>query len=444
MIAETTWHPGVVWWAWLATALLLAAILRDIRSDVRRIVSARNTVLIGLFAWYLLEALQAGPEVAKHGSGAYLAALGLVILGGVCFLIGYGRGRGAWFDGLGQRFARLENWSILADTLMIGALLGSIPIVLYALADPAETLRGLIAERHGWRGTLGRPALGDFRASVLMLENFLFGVAMVALLILGHRRRTLAMVGLAVAVVGWYLVRSYGTGSRSLVFQALLLPAAWVYWRAGPHRQRQLILAAIPCALAFYWFSGALAEGRGQGRLELAHWPEYVGHEMFRETLFILDEVPARRPYMYGETFVVELLNPIPRFLWEGKPLGFGIVYAHWYGEDPLQGGPTLSPGILGEMYVNFGVFGIAALSMFAGVLCRAWDRLGPQYTDSLPVLMCYAVGLGCFLMMGRSFSLRLFYPVIATLVCIALATRRERRLALRSDRSACRPASSI
>lgn len=426
-MAEQTMEVGSVWLAWLATILLLAIIGYDIRRDPRRLISARNVVLIGMLVWYMVEALQAKPAVFAFGGAAYDYGVLLVMLAAASFLIGYHRSRARWFGRVAQRVAGLQDWTLLCHTLIVGTLLGVIPIVWYGLADPAETWRGLIAGRHGWRGTLSRPILGDFRASVLMLETFLLGVAWIAMLVLGDRRRTRRMGVLAACVLAWYLVRCYGTGTRWLVFVSLLTPAAWLYWRASRSLQRRLVIMALPCALLFYWFSAAMVAGRNEGRLDFSTKPDYVGHEMFRELLFIVDQVPSAHPHAYGRTLLVEAINPIPRFLWEGKPVGFGVEYARWKGESPLHGGPTLSPGIIGEMYVNFGLLGIVFLSGFGGVLCRAWDRIGPRVTESLPVLMFYSIGLGCFLMMGRSMSIHLFYQLFAALICLGIASARQR-----------------
>lgn len=422
-------NPDSVWWAWGASALIFALVAHDLRADVRRLVSARNVVLVGIFVWYLLEAVQAGPAVFAYGSAAYERGVLLVVLATVSFLAGYHRSHAAFFDGLALRVARLQDWSFRCQVLTVGVLLGLIPVVLFGLADPAETLRGLVAGRAGWRGTLIRGPLGDFRSCVVMLENFLLGAAWIAILILGDRRRTRGIALVAGAVLAWHLIRAYGTGSRSLVFLGALIPAAWYFWRSDERRQKGLILAAIPLALAFYWFAAALVAGRDQGRLELFARPSYVGHEMFRELLFITNEVPAHRPYLYGHTLFVELINPIPRFLWQNKPLGFGAVYATWQGHEPLTGGPTLSPGIIGEMYVNFGVAGVVLLSVLGGIVCRAWDRIGPSTTGCLPILMFYSMGLGCLLMLGRSFSMSLFYQIIASLICLELAAFRFRRV---------------
>ena len=413
--------------AWIATALLILAIAYDLRADVRRMISARNVVLFGIFAWYLLEALQAGPAVMAYGESAYRYGVLLVLLAAACFLAGYHTIEADWFDGWGRRVAQLRNWDFCCQTLVVGAMIGAIPVVLYGLADPAETLRGLLAARHGWRGTLVRPALGDFRASVIMLENFLLGVAWIAMLMLGDRHRTRAMTLVAAPILAWNLIRSYGTGTRWLTFVSLLIPVAWYYWRSSVDRQRKLLVAVIPCGLLFYWLLAAMVAGRDEGRLAFDARPDYVGHEMFRELLFAIDEVPERRPYLWGQTLYVEAVNPIPRFIWEDKPVGFGVTYAQWKGESPLSGGPTLSPGIIGEMYINFGVAGIIFLSLLGGGVCRAWDRLGPARTDSLPVLLFYSLGLGCFLMLGRSFSIHLFYQLFASLICMLLVSWRRR-----------------
>src|SRR5690606_11940992 len=134
----------------------------------------------------------------------------LVLLAAASFLAGYHGSSPQWFDGWAARVSRLRDRDFRRQTLIVGVILGSIPVVLFGLADPAETLRGLIAARHGWRGTLVRPALGDFRASVVMIENFLLGVAWIAVLVLGDKRRTRGLTVLAAAVLLWHLVRSYG------------------------------------------------------------------------------------------------------------------------------------------------------------------------------------------------------------------------------------------
>lgn len=417
-----------VWLAWIAAALLFGMILADMRKDLIRAISARNVVLVGLFMWYLLEAIQANDRVLSFGDAAYQYAILLIVLSGVCFLIGYHQWETRWFDGCGRYVARLKQWDYRVQTLLLGVLIGSIPVVIYGLADPAETLKGMIAARHGWRGTLQRSILGDFRAVIVMIELFMLGVAWVALLILGDRRRGRGITILAAVVLAWYLVRSYGTGSRSVIVQALVLVAAWYFWRSDYRRQRQIMVFALPCAFLFYWFATAMVLGRSEGRLDFEQPAQYVGHEMFRELLFIVDQVPSKHDHLYGWTYYVELINPIPRFLWQEKPLGFGVEFAAWQGYDALKGGPTLSPGIIGEMYVNFGLPGIIFLSMLGGVVCRAWDRLGPRYNRSLAVLLFHSMGLGCLLMMGRSFSMPLYYQMFAAMICIVIVDWRMRR----------------
>jgi len=439
-----TWLPASpVWAAWLATAMIAGAMIADLRHDVRRLISARNVVLGGIFIWYLLEALKAGPAVMAYGPAAYEYGIFLVMLGAGSFLVGYHRSDVKCFDGWARRAIRLDDWEFRRNTLWVGACIGLIPIVLFGLNDPVKTVRDVLGSRATWGGALGRGALGDFRAAVLMIETFLLGVAWVAMLVLGDRRRTRGITFAAAAVLAWHLVRSYGTGTRSMIFLSVLVPAAWFYWHADERRQRVLAASAVPCALLFYWFAGAMVQGRNEGRLDFGKAPTYVGHEMFRELLFIVDQVPSKRPYLYGETILIEAINPVPRFLWKDKPLGFGVTYAGWQGYDALAGGPTLSPGILGEMYVNFGLPGIALLSLLGGAICRAWDRIGPRSTDSMSVLMLYSLGLGNFLMMGRSFSITVFYPIFAAFISMALVAWHLRRTSRAFDCRSWQPGSA-
>lgn len=412
------------WMAWVVTGLVACALYADVRQDIRRVISARNVVLAGLVLWYLLEAIQQKAAAMQFGPGAYEYGVLLVLLAGASFLIGYHRFQPRWCGGIERAVSPLDTGTVRDQVLKVGVVLGAIPIVLYAGADPLRAIQDVASVRRYWGGELGRGALGDEKAAILMLETFLFGVAWVATLVLADRHRTRGMAVLAVAVFAWYLFRSYGTGSRSVLFMALLAPVAVLYLRADEYRQRLAMMLVPFVAVGVYWIAGAMVEGRNEGRLAFEKTPEYYGNEMFRELLFIVDQIP-KRDYLYGWTYVVELLNPIPRFLWEGKPLGFGIEFAAWHGYDALKGGPNMSPGVIGEMYVNFGLPGIVFLGVLAGAACRAWDQLGPGHARSLAVQVFYFLGLGIILTSFRSFSLSSWYPLIASLICVAIVRRR-------------------
>ena len=74
----------------------------------------------------------------------------------------------------------------------------------------------------------------------------------------------------------------------------------------------------------------------------------------------------------------------------------------------------TRSPGIIGEMYLNFGFVGIIALSFFGGWLVKGWDLIRERYSNSLVCLMYYSAGLAVLFIMGRSFTMGMFYGLLS------------------------------
>jgi len=121
----------------------------------------------------------------------------------------------------------------------------------------------------------------------------------------------------------------------------------------------------------------------------------------------------------WGERYFAELVNPIPRVLWPGKPL-IGIDYAIARGmaygnQADNQGGVacSVSTGMIGQGVVNFGpILGpIAAallMAIWVAVLARQ-DLLG----HDIGHLLLYAIGLVLTFNMGRDITLLVIYPFV-------------------------------
>jgi hypothetical protein len=94
----------------------------------------------------------------------------------------------------------------------------------------------------------------------------------------------------------------------------------------------------------------------------------------------VVETVPSREPYAYGETFLMAVKLIIPRFLWSGKPTEYSKIIFSRYSGHPLFG-PSMGLGQLGECYINFGgwfglvVFGLYSLSI--GLISRFWVLRG-------------------------------------------------------------------
>ena len=118
----------------------------------------------------------------------------------------------------------------------------------------------------------------------------------------------------------------------------------------------------------------------------------------------------------WGARYFAELVNPIPRGLWPGKPL-IGLDYAIARGHHTT--GPngavdtTISTGFIGQGVVNFGrFFGpmAAALLMSLWVVWLARLDLNVQALGRLPL---YSLGLIFTFNLGRDITLITLYPFV-------------------------------
>lgn len=109
------------------------------------------------------------------------------------------------------------------------------------------------------------------------------------------------------------------------------------------------------------------------------------------KTAHVLAGVPDKLDYQYGKSLVTWIVAPIPRSQWPEKPaIGVGIEIGHMLFRTPETSG--VPPGIVGELYLNFGTIGVF-VGMFAiGFILRSvYTTLRPYFPSKNSVLI-YAV----------------------------------------------------
>lgn len=417
--------------------LVAIMIVVDIQSDVRRLVTGRNIVLASIIIWYLLEAVSVSPGIMVNFTQEdYDFSIFCILLASCMFLIGYSARSFHIFDNYGKQLRSLDRLKWQWRLFLIGFAIGSIPILILGKFDLTLYLDGVFEFQKRFSSPLARGRYGGIRDAMIELQLFFKVSVIVGAVIILRRDASMGKKTACGIFLLWMLLKAMNSGSRSEFFVIAFPVAAGIYYLMNEHRKKIALLVGGPLViLAGYYWSAAVVVTRGSGDFDFAAAQEadYVGFEMFQELMYITDQIGGTLDYQFGQTYFTQIVNPIPRFLWPGKPVSdAGLMLAIARGEVSEETGEaylTRSPGLIGEMYWNFGLLGILALSTFGGVVVKSWDVMREVHRDSLVVFMVYIAGLAILFLSGRSFNMPMFYGLLALyLLMVLLNIRASRR----------------
>ncbi len=168
---------------------------------------------------------------------------------------------------------------------------------------------------------------------------------------------------------------------RTVVAANFILSAAVVYFLGGKDRRWQLAGFGVGVA-ALIMVMTALRSGEAQSNPVESVVLNRNQIEL-PKTAHIIEAVPETLDFQYGKTLTRWLAAPIPREVWPDKPVIHPgpIIGNHLYGQR-VAGVP---PGLVAEMWWNFGWFGIV-LGCFGFGMGLKWieNRFS---TDPIPVV---------------------------------------------------------
>ncbi len=120
----------------------------------------------------------------------------------------------------------------------------------------------------------------------------------------------------------------------------------------------------------------------------------YKAYESFGNTIDFL-------PIYYTASAVI--LNPIPRFMWQEKPVGVGRILAvtrngqkDYTTKELLEIPSSFAIGICGEGWVNGGIFGVVLYSILLGLIAGMYTSMyytflmRNTYMSLMIALLCY------------------------------------------------------
>lgn len=363
-------------------------------------------------AWFLLVFIVVTPWIHQWLNRRYLRQGS-----GVLQLFKYGIGHPAFQKQLNRAFYGCAAvWSVLTIVAVIRLRSQIIyfffPFLGYEVGPWS----------HGRIGA-GFDFLSVVAGNLQLLVAGIFGV--VAALSTSHRVRWLAVFGCALTwpyyLFGW---------ARNMML-AITIPGvlSYVFLRMRGGLGKRFIVLGV-CFMVVNAWMGFVIANRSHISLVAAfrengfHFSrdEDVHHEglnMYEELCWMNTFIQAGTYEPdWGKEYFAELVNPIPRRFWPGKPL-IGIDYAIARGQGGNESAgsvgvyATISTGMIGQGVVNFGRFlgpPFAALLMGFWVVLLARLDLRIHEFGRLPL---YALGLILTFNLGRDITFLVLYPFV-------------------------------
>ena len=134
------------------------------------------------------------------------------------------------------------------------------------------------------------------------------------------------------------------------------------------------------------------------------------------KTAHVIDAVPNTLETQYGKTIGVYLVAPIPRELWNAKPLiSSGPIIGNVIYGNKITGVP---PGFYGEMFWNFSYFGLIIGSVLLGWLLKWVDTRFKPNKNSVAIFIFGPIQIGHFIV-GVSLGYGLMNASIRTVIAL-------------------------
>lgn len=237
------------------------------------------------------------------------------------------------------------------------------------------------------------------------------------------RNSGIRLVALVLMGLSWPPVLLDRTRNKML---AIMIPGilALVFVRLRGRKGMQIAVLVLGFLAIDQWFRFVL-NTRNEGVATVFYQSterdltqvRHVGLNMYEELCWI-NTFFQNGSYRanWGERYFAELVNPIPRAIWAGKPY-IGLDYAAARGQggerDLAKVRATIATGTIGQGVVNFGPWLgplAAALLMSLWVALLARLDLDGHRLGRLPL---YALALALTFNMGRDITLLVAYPVM-------------------------------
>jgi len=250
----------------------------------------------------------------------------------------------------------------------------------------------------------------------------------------GYRRILLATLGVMC------LLPHLSRGTRHFTVIALL-PAVFVLL-ADRRRKMQLLVAVV--AVLILMQVQYVIRDKGWNSIDADAILEAQSRTavtgQFESLVQSVALVPAQHDYFRESMSVLFITHNIPRRWWENKPISESwLEFNRAYLPAEALTTSNLTPSILGQYHMNWGVLGVVFVSLGVGVSARLLDNsvqaIRPRQQLALVVVlgMLYGVFVASFRYLH---PLYFVYPQAAALIFFALTSPHRKSSTCRSHRS--------
>ena len=367
--------------------LIIASIPLFVRKDYSLFEPATFVILLVLFGTplkllYAIATYNEDKHVAKllmnfEYPEFFIPALVTVAIGWVCFVIGYQLKiprspvehlfmprRNAW-DGRSLQLVMLIL-VVVSITCFVGFIVTA--------GVSFSSLSGMSSKRFS-------DEAGSAASRIHSVKYFLYrGAAISKFLVylgiiwlLSRRKSFVSWTGALIAFAFFQTVfLSFVMSNRAGVVLVMLdCLVIFFYMRNTLNLKALLTVFGLSVLLLIPMLAGrAKEESTGSGLIKKT----LAGRDLLdiTKTCHIINGVPAKMDYLYGETLWGWMAAPVPSSMWESKPMWAGkgpFINQHiFHDKAGISGVP---PGLIAELYWNFGYLGVF-LGMFSlGALLR-------------------------------------------------------------------------
>lgn len=287
-------------------------------------------------------------------------------------------------------------------------------VAMLTFAIPSKFDFGLMfrsLQENRWAAPWSRSDIGGWSSFTDHLSYFGYLLPTFAVMIM-RRKGFFHLATLFVfALSAVYLVFIMHGGARRIV--GVILGSALTFWILDRQQVRIWHLTVAACITAvILWLMQAMLVVRsaGLGNIGLENAGRIAlsslqGDQLINGTpkgLAVDDNfyrlvqmqsiIPEHHPFVYWRQIYYVICRPIPRVLWEGKPIDGGFSLESYDAK-----GASLSCSIVGEMWMSWGYVAVVLGGWFFGRLSRVGEPLFNVSRGSVgPMFYGYITMIGC------------------------------------------------